>query len=83
MGKLNFNELSKERFKKQRNIIISEAVTQEGESIGVSIAEQLIAEENGKEVKLFLKGSLGIISKEGLLKLKKAVDNACKKLGLI
>lgn len=83
MGRLTYKELSKRKFKEQRNVVISEAFDRENKSIGYSVAEQLVTEEDGKEIKVFLKGGLGIVDAEGLLQLKEAVDNACIKLGLI
>lgn len=83
MGRLTYKELSKQKFKEQRNVVISEAFDRENKSLGYSIAEQLVTEEEGKEIKVFLKGGLGIVDEEGLLQLKEAVDNACIKLGLI
>ena len=83
MGRLTYKELSKCKFKEQRNVVISEAFDKENKSLGYSVAEQLVTEEEGKEIKVFLKGGLGIVDAEGLLQLKEAVDNACVKLGLI
>ena len=83
MGRLTYKELSKCKFKEQRNVVISEAFDKENKSLGYSVAEQLVTEEDGKEIKVFLKGGLGIVDAEGLVQLKEAVDNACVKLGLI
>lgn len=83
MGRLTYKELSKQKFKEQRNVVISEAFDRENKSLGYSVVEQLVTEEEGKEIKVFLKGGLGIVDAEGLLQLKEAVDNACIKLGLI
>lgn len=83
MGRLNYSEVAKGRIKEQRNLVISEVSDRDGNELGCSIAEQLVTEEGGKEVKLFLKGGLGIVSKEGLLQIKSIVDCACDKLGLL
>ena len=83
MGRLTYKELSKQKFKEQRNVVISEAFDRDNNSLGYSIAEQLVTEEDGKEIKVFLKGGLGIVDADGLLQLKNAVDNACIKLGLL
>ena len=83
MGRVRYKELSKCTFKEQRNVVISEAKKKKNKSLGYSVAEQLVTEEDGKEIKVFLKGGLGIVDAEGLLQLKEAVDNACIKLGLI
>ena len=76
MGRLTYKELSKQKFKEQRNVVISEAFDRDNNPLGYSIAD-------GKEIKVFLKGGLGIVDEKGLLQLKEAVDNACIKLGLI
>ena len=55
MGRLVYKELSNAKFKEQRNVVISEAFNKNNESIGYSIAEQLVTEENGKELNLFQK----------------------------
>lgn len=83
MGRLRFNEISKERFKESRNVVISEAIDcNTGETIGYSISEQLVSLEGDREVKVFLKGGLGIVDGGGLLELKKAVDKAISHIGL-
>lgn len=83
MGRLIFKDLSKERFKTNRNVVISEAYDTNNELFGYSIAEQLVTkEDDGKELKLFLKGGLGIVDRKGLAKLKLAVDEACEKAGI-
>lgn len=80
MGRLTYKGIGEARFKPQRNIVISEAYNNKNELLGYSVAEQLVTEENGEEVKLFLKGGLGIIDKTGLIELKKAVDDAVEKV---
>ena len=83
MGRLTYKELSKQKFKEQRNVVISEAFDRDNNSLGYSIAEQLVTEEDGKEIKVFLKGGLGIVDADGLLQLKNAVDTACYKIGIL
>lgn len=83
MGRLTYKELSKKKIKEQRNVVISEAFDNDNNMLGYSIAEQLVTSESGKETKVFLKGGLGIVSKEGLMQLKEAVDSACVKAGAI
>ena len=82
MGGLNFKELAKERIKKRRNIVISEAFNKSGNFVGYSIAEQFIADEEGKKMGIFLNGGLGILDKQGLAHLKLAVDKACEESGI-
>lgn len=83
MGRLTFRQLSTRRFKENRNVVISEAYDTETQKVGYSIAEQLVTEENGKETRMFLKNSLGVVSEDGLLSLLDCVLEACDKLGLI
>lgn len=83
MGRLMYKELSKQKFKEQRNVVISEAFDKENNCLGYSIAEQLVTNEDGKEIKVFLKGGLGIVDKDGLLALHNAVSVACEKAGLL
>lgn len=83
MGRLNYKELAKASTKKNRNVVISEAYDKKGESVGYVMAEQYVVQEDGKEVNLFLKhSSIGIMDKEGLRNLYKAVTHACSKAGL-
>ena len=81
MGRLKYKELANERIKEQRNIVISETYDRNDNLLGYSVAEQFVAEENGKEVKMFVKNGIGILSKVGLLNLKKAIDSALIELG--
>lgn len=83
MGRLNYKELAKASTKKNRNVVISEVYDKKGESVGYVMAEQYVVQEDGKEVNLFLKhSSIGIMDKEGLMNLYKAVTHACSKAGL-
>lgn len=80
MGRLNYNELSKRRFKEQRNIVISEARNVKTNDLeGYAVTEQLVTEENGKEVRIFLKGGLGLVDKEGLVQLRDCLNEAIEK----
>lgn len=77
MGRLNYREISKKKIKDNRNVVISEAYNKDDcKFIGYSIAEQLEMED----IKVFLRGGLGIVGKEGLMSLKEAIDEACEKL---
>lgn len=83
MGRLNYKELAKANTKKNRNVVISEAYDSKGESVGYVIAEQFVVQEDGKEVNLFLKhSSMGIMDKDGLMNMYKAITHACSKAGL-
>lgn len=80
MGRLNYNELSKRRFKKRRNIVISEARNVKTNDLeGYAVTEQLVTEENGKEVRIFLKGGLGLVEREGLIQLRDCLNEAIEK----
>lgn len=80
MGRLNYNELSKRRFKERRNIVISEARNVKTNDLeGYAVTEQLVTEENGKEVRIFLKGGLGLVDKEGLIQLRDCLNEAIEK----
>lgn len=83
MGRITYKEIAKRRIKDKRNVVISEAFDAEGNSMGYSIAEQLVTEEEGKETKVFLRGGFGIVSGDGLMEMKRAIDTACTKVGLI
>ena len=83
MARLSYTEICKERIKEKRNVVISETFDSEGKFMGYSVTEQLVAEENGKEVNVFLKNSLGILDDNGLLGLCNAIEYACEKAGLI
>lgn len=83
MGRLTYKEISKQKFKDQRNVVISKVYNVENKFIGYSVAEQFVGEESGKEIKVFLRGGLGILSNEGLLQLKEAVDRALENEGLL
>lgn len=82
MGRLKFKEIAKERFKTQRNIVVSESYDTMGNLVGYSVSEQFIGEECGKPVEFFLSSGLGIVNRRGLAKLKLAVDKACEKAGI-
>lgn len=83
MARLSYTELCKQRIKEKRNVVISETYDSEGKFLGFSVTEQLVAEENGKEVNVFLKNSLGILDEEGLLALSDALNYAVDKAGLV
>ena len=74
MGRLTRREVAKARFKKSRNLVISETYNINGDFVGYSISEQLVAEENGKQTKVFLKSGLGIVDKDGLKAIKEAIE---------
>lgn len=86
MGRrLKYKELAKGRVRKNRNFIISEARTEEGELVGYSTSDQLEVKEAETEetVKAYFKNGLGILDSDGLLELLRIVEDACKKANLI
>ena len=46
MGRLTYKELSKQKFKEQRNIVISEAFDKENKSLGYSINKLELSSNN-------------------------------------
>ena len=79
MGRLTRREIAKVRFKKSRNLVISETYNINGDFVGYSISEQLVAEENGKQTKVFLRGGLGIVTREGLEAIKEAIEKTLER----
>lgn len=83
MAKLSYREIAKAKIKDSRNVVISETYNADEKFIGYSVSEQLIAEESGRETKVFLRGGLGIISEEGLTALCNALQAALIEEGVI
>lgn len=83
MAKLSYREIAKAKIKDSRNVVISETYNADEKFIGYSVSEQLIAEESGRETKVFLRGGLGIISEEGLTALYNALQTALIEEGVI
>ena len=69
--KNKYTELSVAKTSKHRNTVISKHNEE-----GFTIAQQFEVEEDGKPVKIFMKGALHIDDVEGLEKLKEAIDKA-------
>jgi hypothetical protein len=80
MGRLSYNEIAHSRFKQTRDVVVSEAFLENGKKIGYSIAERLTVSEEQGETRVFLRGGLGIVDKEGLFALKKTIDEACERV---
>lgn len=84
MGRLRFKEITKERIKPKRNIVISEAYNEKNERIGFAVSEQLVDKnDDGTETKVFLKGGLGIISEEGIYNMFLALEKVLIDLGYL
>ena len=80
MGRLTFRELSSKRFKDRRNVVISEAATLDGETLGYAVSEQIVIHEGEKDTTMFLKNGLGIVSKEGLVNLRDAINKTLEQI---
>ena len=80
MARLKYNQLSKVEIKNNRNVVISEAMIQESNTLGYAVSEQIVIHEGEKETTMFLKNGLGIMSKEGLMNLRNAIDKALEQI---
>jgi hypothetical protein len=74
MGRLTRRELVKARFKDTRDLVISETYNINGEFVGYSVSEQLVVVEHGKETRVFMRGGLGIVDRDGLKAIKQAIE---------
>lgn len=45
MGRLKYNQLAKAQTKENRNVVISEAATLDGETLGYAVSEQIVIHE--------------------------------------
>ena len=80
MGRLKYNQLAKAQTKENRNVVISEAATLEGEKLGYAVSEQIVIHEGEKDTTMFLKNGLGIVSKEGLVNLRDAINKTLEQI---
>ena len=80
MGRLKYNQLAKAQTKENRNVVISEAATLDGETLGYAVSEQIVIHEGEKDTTMFLKNGLGIVSKEGLVKLRDAINKTLEQI---
>ena len=80
MGRLKYNQLAKAHTKENRNVVISEAATLGGETLGYAVSEQIVIHEGEKDITMFLKNGLGIMSKEGLMNFRNAIDKALEQI---
>lgn len=83
MARLSYTELCKAKIKEKRNVVISETYNSDGLFMGYSVTEQLVTEENGREVAVFLKNSLGILDESGILALSDALNYVVEKTGIV
>jgi hypothetical protein len=84
MGRLRYGLISTGKLSSQKNVIISETYDRKtGDKLGISVTEQLeTVDEQGNKTRAYLKNGLGILTEDGLIELKNAIDEACKKLNL-
>lgn len=80
MGRLKYNQLAKAQTKENRNVVISEAETLDGEALGYAVSEQIVIYEGEKDTTMFLKNGLGIVSKEGLVNLRDAINKTLEQI---
>lgn len=80
MGRLKYNQLAKAQTKENRNVVISEAATLDGEALGYAVSEQIVIHEGEKDTTMFLKNGLGIVSKEGLVNLCDAINKTLEQI---
>ena len=79
MGKYNFKEIASGDFKPNRRVVISEAKQMDnGELSGYAISEQVVFDDNGKPLTMFMKNGLGVVSLHGLRILADTIDKALK-----
>ena len=80
MARLKYNQLSKAEIKNNRNVVISEAATLDGETLGYVVSEQIVIHEGDKDTTMFLQNGLGIVSKEGLINLRDAINKTLEQI---
>ncbi|MBQ0112172.1 MAG: hypothetical protein KBT03_03490 [Bacteroidales bacterium] len=70
-NKIEYNEISKAKVSETRNIVISNCSRG-----GFTIAQQLVATEEGKTTTVFLKGAFHVDDLNGLYELRDAINMA-------
>ena len=70
-SKIEYNEISRAKVSDSRNIVIS--TCSKG---GYTIAQQLVAQEDGKTTSVFMKGAFHIDDVHGLYELRDAINLA-------
>lgn len=77
MGKYSFKEIASGNFKPNRRVVISEAKQMDnGELSGYAISEQVVFDDNGKPLTMFMKNGLGVVSVQGLKILADTIEKA-------
>lgn len=82
MAELSYFELSKAKIGEHEDVVISQT-TRDGEEIGYSVSKCTNAKVGDKEVKMFLRHGLGIMSEHALLNLYNAIGDALVQIGEI
>lgn len=70
-SKIEYNEISRAKASDSRNIVIS--TCSKG---GYTIAQQLVAQEDGKTTSVFMKGAFHVDDVHGLYELRDAINLA-------
>jgi len=71
----NFTVLSSSKIQDKRNCVISQAPDDK-----FILAQQLIVEENGKQIAVFMKGAIKVDTLENLYSLRDAINEAIEKV---
>lgn len=82
MAGLSYFELSKAKVGEYEDVVISQT-TRDGDEIGYSVSRCTNARVGDKEVKMFLKHGLGVMSENALLNLYNAIGDALVQIGTI
>lgn len=82
MAEMKYYELSRAQINDHEDVVISQT-TINGEYSGYSVSKCLNACVNGKNVKIFLKNGLGILTEEALINLYRAVKDTISQVGLL
>lgn len=72
-SKIEYNEISRAKVSDSRNIVIS--TCSKG---GYTIAQQLVAQEDGKTTSVFMKGAFHVDDVHGLYELRDAINLAIR-----
>lgn len=72
-SKVEYNEISRAKVSDSRNIVIS--TCSKG---GYTIAQQLVAQEDGKTTSVFMKGAFHVDDVHGLYELRDAINLAIR-----
>lgn len=68
---MTYNEIAKAKISEGRNIVISEC-----SNGGYTVAQQVEAENDGKKMKIFLKGAFHVDNIDGFYEMRNAINHA-------